>query len=84
LLPERRQIFEGSSYALQATMSSLVNSAGLDSFDPRETFLSYSDKRAMYLPDWHYSPIGDDLLLDALLAHLKHSGPTAARRRPCQ
>jgi hypothetical protein len=82
LLPERRQIFGGSSYALQATMSSLVNSAGLDSFAPRETFLSYPDKRAIYLPDWHYSPIGDDLLLDALMAHLKHPGPTAARRSP--
>ncbi|MDZ4286417.1 MAG: hypothetical protein U0984_00570 [Prosthecobacter sp.] len=80
ILPERRQILGKSSYALQATMTSLVKSAGLDSFDPRETFLAYPEKRAMYLPDWHYSPIGDDLMLDALLAHLQRTNPASARR----
>ncbi len=71
ILPERRQILGSSTYALQAALAPLARDAGLDAFDPHEAFLAHSDKRSMYLPDWHYSPIGDDILLDALEAHLK-------------
>jgi hypothetical protein len=71
ILPERRQILGKSSFAMQETLTKLAREAGLDAFDPREAFLGYPDKRSMYLPDWHYSLVGDDILLDALQAHLQ-------------
>ena len=71
ILPDRRQILGKSAYAMQATLIGLAKSAGLDAFDPHEAFLAFPDKRSMYLPDWHYSPVGDDILLNALQAHLK-------------
>jgi hypothetical protein len=81
LLPDRRQIFDRSSFALQNQLASAVRRAGLDAFDPRDVFLAHDDKRSMYLPDWHYSPVGDRMLLDALLGHLKKvdSAPVAQR-----
>jgi hypothetical protein len=75
ILPERRQILGKSSCGLQSALAPLVKEAGLDAFDPKEAFLAYPEKMKMYLPDWHYSPVGDDILLDALLAHLKHPNP---------
>jgi len=82
VLPERRQILGTSNYALQSTLLELAKTAGVDAFDPRAAFLAYSDKRAMYIPDWHYSPVGDGILLDALLAHLKQNTPSIAEGGP--
>lgn len=84
ILPDRRQILGKSSFAVQNQLSQLTQSAGLDRFDPSEIFLAYADKRAMYVPDWHYSPIGDELLLNALLKHLGRSDSVAARKQPAQ
>lgn len=84
ILPERRQILGTSNYAMQATLISIVKTAGLDPFDPRAVFMAYPEKRSMYLPDWHYSPVGDKLLLDALLEHLKKNHPETARRLDAQ
>jgi hypothetical protein len=80
LLPDRRQILNTSDFVLQAKISELVKAAGLDVLDPRDAFLAYPDKRAMYVPDWHYSAIGDQVLLGALAAHLKQSIPVPQRR----
>lgn len=70
LLPDRRQILGDSSFALQNRLAELVRAAGLDAFDPAAAFLAAPDKRALYLPDWHYTGVGDKVLLDRLLAHL--------------
>ena len=71
LLPDRRQILGRSDFVLQTKISKLVTAAGLDVFDPRDAFLGHPDRRAIYIPDWHYSPIGDRVLLAALSRHLK-------------
>jgi hypothetical protein len=78
-LPDRRQILGESSFALQEQLSALIKSARLDKFDPSEVFLAYSDKRAIFLPDWHYTPIGSKLLLEALLKHLARPESVAAQ-----
>jgi hypothetical protein len=75
LLPDRRQILGSSNFELQDKMSALARKAGLDVFNPRAAFLSYPDKRALYLPDWHYTPLGQGLLFDGLMAHLRQSSP---------
>jgi hypothetical protein len=75
LLPDRRQILGSSNFELQNKMSTLAKKAGLDVFDPRAVFLDYPDKRAMYLPDWHYTSLGQGLLFDALMAHLRQRTP---------
>jgi hypothetical protein len=75
LLPDRRQILGSSNFELQDKMSALARRAGLDVFSPRAAFLSYPDKRALYLPDWHYTPLGQGLLFDGLMAHLRQSSP---------
>lgn len=80
LLPDRRQILGRSDFTLQNKLIELAKGAGLDVFDPRNALLAYGDKRAMYVPDWHYSPLGDRLLLDALSAHLKQPIQAAPRR----
>ena len=82
VLPDRRQILDQSSFSLQEKLTASVRRARLDVFDPRDVFLAHADKRAMYLPDWHYSPVGDRILLDALLAHLKKPDVATAARRP--
>jgi hypothetical protein len=83
-LPDRRQILGESSFALQEQLSALIKSARLDKFDPSEDFLAYSDKRAIFLPDWHYTPIGDKLLLDALLKNLARPESVAAEGGPAR
>lgn len=82
VLPDRRQILDQSSFSLQEKLATIVRRARLDVFDPRDAFLAHADKRAMYLPDWHYSPVGDRILLDALLAHLKKVDVATATRAP--
>jgi hypothetical protein len=83
-LPDRRQILADSSFALQKRLSPLIKAAGLDRFDPSEVFLAHPDKRSIFLPDWHYTPVGDDLLLNAMLKHLGQAIPVAERTRPAQ
>ena len=75
LLPDRRQILGNSNFELQKKISGLARKAGLDVLDPRAVFLDYPDKRAMYLPDWHYTSLGQGLLFEGLMAHLRRSSP---------
>ena len=75
LLPDRRQVLGSSKFELQNKISALARKAGLDVFDPQAVFLDYPDKRAMYLPDWHYTSLGQGLLFDGLMAHLRQSSP---------
>jgi hypothetical protein len=80
----RPQALADSSFALQKRLSPLIKAAGLDRFDPSEVFLAHPDKRSIFLPDWHYTPVGDDLLLNAMLKHLGQAIPVAERTRPAQ
>jgi hypothetical protein len=43
---------------------------GLDVFDPRAAFVGHPNPAALFLPDKHFSPEGNRLLLAELLAHV--------------
>lgn len=71
ILPDRRQILEDQSkFLMQKTISTLAKKSGLDVFDPSEMLRRQPDRRVLYLPDWHYTPLGYGLLIDALRTHV--------------
>jgi hypothetical protein len=78
LLPDRRQILSQSNFVLQKTAIALIKDAGLDPFDSSEAFLRQPDRRALYIPDWHYTPLGNRILLEALRAHVENSAVAKA------
>lgn len=81
MLPDRRQVLnDGSNYALQKTMKSLAAEAGIDIYDPVELLRAQPDRRALYIPDWHYTARGYGLVVDGLNAHLKNKSPAFERR----
>jgi hypothetical protein len=67
LIPDREQIFGKSGYAAQDKV--IARAQGLDVFDARQIFAAAADKSALFLPDWHFTPRGNHLLLAGLLAH---------------
>jgi hypothetical protein len=75
IFSDRRQILESAAkFAPQNAVLDLGTETGLDVFDPRDLLLAYPDRRALYLPDGHYTPLGDELILAALRAHLEKLG----------
>jgi hypothetical protein len=75
IFPDRHQILtEGSRFAMQQTLVALCREAGLDVYDPSPLLLSYPDKKALYLPDWHYTDLGNKMIFADFLAHLEATG----------
>lgn len=73
MLPDRRQVLnDGSSYLLQKTMKALASEAGIDIYDPVELLRAQPDRRALYIPDWHYTERGYGLVVDGLNAHFEN------------
>jgi hypothetical protein len=70
LIPSHHQVVRGAPYGFQDSVTALLQPLGFDIFDPRSIFASHPDPAALYAPDFHLSPDGNDLLLDALLRHL--------------
>ncbi len=74
ILPDRRQILsEKSKFMMQKIIADLGREAGLDVFDPSPMMLRYPDKRALYVPDWHYTKLGYRLVIEDLLLHIKQA-----------
>lgn len=71
LVPDRDQVFEGRAQEPQQTMAQIGRLAGLDVLDVKEPFLSATDKRSLYLPDWHYTPRGNAILAAAIIEHIQ-------------
>jgi len=82
LIPNREQILGKGAFALQNTLARVGNEAGLDVFDARDVFREQTDKRGLFLPDWHFSALGNRLLFAGLLAHLRWVGAGAPMIRP--
>lgn len=71
ILPDRRQVLnDGSNYILQKTMTALAKEAGLDIYDPVELLRAQPDRRALFVPDWHYTEQGYELVVKGLNEHL--------------
>jgi hypothetical protein len=71
LIPTHEQITRAAGYAFQDALTPLLRSHGLDVLDPRDRFREFPDKRALFLPDKHFTSAGNDLLLRDLLHHVE-------------
>jgi hypothetical protein len=72
VLPDRRQVLgDSSNYALQKTMASLAKEAGIDIYDPVELLRAQPDRRALFLPDWHYTELGYGLVVKGISDHFE-------------
>jgi len=74
LIPNFEQVTKGAGYAFQDEMTKLATEAGMDVCDARNEFAAYPDKPALFLPDKHFSDLGNRLLLAELVAHLHARG----------
>src|SRR5262245_58953677 len=74
LIPNFEQVTRGAGYAFQDEMTKLAAAAGMDVCDARNEFAAYPDKPALFLPDKHFSDLGNRLLLAELVAHLHARG----------
>lgn len=72
MLPDRRQVLnDGSNYTLQKTIAALASEAGIDVYDPVELLRAQPDRRALYVPDWHYTVMGYELIVKGLNEHFE-------------
>ncbi len=80
LIPTYQQVCQGEGFGFQNDLTPLLRELGQDVFDPRAAFLRHPDRPALFLPDRHLTPLGNRLLLDELLAHLRalDTGPRPA------
>jgi len=69
--PDRGQIFGQSGFGYQDTLAELSRRAGLDFLDVRKPFVEASDKRNLFVPDWHFNERGNKIFLQALLDSMK-------------
>ena len=79
LLPNRAQVFGTMGYHLQDAVAGIARQAGLEVFDARSAFDGVANRRDLFLPDWHFNPEGNRLLLHAILGHLARIGTPPSR-----
>jgi hypothetical protein len=77
LIPNHEQITRGAPFGFQEAMTPLLRRHGIDVCDPRAAFLDRFDKPDLFIPDKHFSPLGNRILLAELLRHLGAVGTPA-------
>ncbi len=83
LLPNHEQVTRGAGFAFQDAITPALRDQGYDVCDVRRAFLDYQDKPSLFIPDKHFSPTGNRLLLATVLEHLKESDlPDPSTVRP--
>jgi hypothetical protein len=76
-IPTYEQIARRAPFAFQDELAALCRGLDLDVCDPRGALLAYPDVPALFLPDRHFTPAGNRVLLDELLGHLRTRGALA-------
>lgn len=71
LTPAYHQIHCGASCGFQETLMPLFRELGFDVFFPIDAFRSQPDTASLFIPDRHFSPRGNRVLLQELLAHVR-------------
>ncbi len=66
LIPSYDQIMGEAGFGFQDTLIAEMKTLGINVLDPREAFLSYPDKPRLFLPDKHFTPAGNQVMLQAL------------------
>jgi hypothetical protein len=81
LIPNYEHIWQKAPCGFQDALTPMLRRLGFDVFDPREAFIGHPDRTALFIPDKHFSPEGNRVLLTELLGHLRDSGgsPSLAR-----
>jgi hypothetical protein len=74
MIPNYDQITRGAGFAFQDEAADLAQAAGLDVCDVRDPLRNYGDKPALFIPDKHFSAIGNRILLDELIRHWHATG----------
>lgn len=74
LIPNWEQVTKGAGFAFQDTLTPLATEAGFDVLDVRDAFRNYPDKPALFIPDKHFSDLGNRILLAELVRHLHALG----------
>jgi hypothetical protein len=69
LIPNYEQITRGAGFAFQDDAAKLAKEEGLDVCDIRDPLRDYPDKPALFVPDKHFSAIGNHLLLAEMIRH---------------
>lgn len=80
LIPAYHQICCGASCGFQDNLGAMLRQEGLDVFDPRDAFRAQPNQEGLFIPDRHFSPRGNQILLSELLGHLDRLPP----REPAQ
>ncbi len=63
---------------IQDALGEDARAVGFDVCDVCAAFRAWPNKVALYIPDKHYSDVGNRLLLSEILSHLKQIDPHAA------
>ena len=74
LLANRQQLFGQAGFALQDFLIQIAASKNMDVFDARGAFHNRSNKRYLFLPDWHHTSAANQDIINALLTHLVRKG----------
>jgi hypothetical protein len=75
LIPTFEQVTRGQRPVFQDAVLPLALRHGLDVCDVRADFLAETEKPGLFLPDKHFSPRGNRVLLAALLRHFGEGPP---------
>jgi hypothetical protein len=78
LLPSYDQVTRGAKFAVQDALAEDARAVGFDVCDTRAAFLAYPNKPALFIPDKHFSDIGNRVLLATIIDHLKTNNLQAA------
>jgi hypothetical protein len=82
LIPNWEQVTKGAGYAFQDALIPLASNAGFDVLDVRDVFRNYPDKSALFIPDKHFSDLGNRILLNEFVKHLQALGEAADVKLP--
>jgi hypothetical protein len=82
LIPSYYQIQKGKSYGFQDDLRAMLQQEGLDVFDPRDGYTNQPDPEGMFIPDRHFSPRGNQILLTELLKHMERRSTLRVAARP--
>lgn len=83
LLPDYEQVTRGAAFAVQDALAEDALAVGFGVCDVRAAFLAWPDKPGLFIPDKHFSDVGNRLLLAEIIAHLTAADlPDPAKVRP--
>jgi hypothetical protein len=71
LIPAYHQIRKGANLTFQDILGTMLREQGYDVFDPRNVFLHHPDLDGLFVPDKHFSPRGNEILLTEMVKHVR-------------